>query len=83
MTNLTAGQKANPFVRHALDVQTALATSNYHSLFLLYLNAPNMGAYIMDHFVKRERIAALVIMTKAYVAFLTSLGICNADTVDT
>jgi SAC3 family protein LENG8/THP3 len=27
--------------------------------------APKMGAYIMDHFVERERIAALVTMTKA------------------
>jgi hypothetical protein len=68
MATLTPEQKANPFVRHALDVQTAIATSNYHSLFLLYLNAPNMGGYIMDHFVERERLAALAIMSKAYMS---------------
>jgi hypothetical protein len=38
---------------------------NYHALFEMYLNAPNMGAYIMDHFIDRERAKALLIMTKA------------------
>ncbi|KXN81539.1 hypothetical protein AN958_04476 [Leucoagaricus sp. SymC.cos] len=39
---------------------------NYHSLFDLYLLAPNMGAYIMDHFMDRERTRALLTITKAY-----------------
>ncbi|KAH9933307.1 SAC3/GANP/Nin1/mts3/eIF-3 p25 family-domain-containing protein [Fomitopsis serialis] len=63
---LTDKQKADPAVRHALDVQRALAMGNYHRLFDLYLNAPNMGAYIMDHFIDRERVRALIVMTKAY-----------------
>jgi len=63
---LTARQKADPAVRHALAVQRALAMGNYHSLFELYVTAPNMGAYIMDHFIDRERVKALMIMTKAY-----------------
>ncbi|KAI0923988.1 hypothetical protein AcW1_006782 [Taiwanofungus camphoratus] len=63
---LTDRQKSDLAVRHALDVQRALAMGNYHSLFDLYLNAPNMGAYIMDHFIDRERIRALMVMTKAY-----------------
>lgn len=40
---------------------------NYHSLFHLYEDAPNMGAYIMDHFINRERVKALLVITKAYV----------------
>ncbi|KAG2011387.1 hypothetical protein CC2G_011513 [Coprinopsis cinerea AmutBmut pab1-1] len=64
---LTPKQKANPAVAHALAVQRALATGNYHSLFELYLNAPNMGAYIMDHFIDRERARALLVITKAYL----------------
>ena len=44
---------------------------NYHALFGLYMNAPNMGAYIMDHFIDRERIKALMVMTKASVNFAT------------
>ncbi|GLB41704.1 putative SAC3/GANP family protein [Lyophyllum shimeji] len=63
---LTPRQKADPAVRHALAVQRALSMGNYHSLFDLYLNAPNMGAYIMDHFVDRERVKALMVITKAY-----------------
>jgi len=63
---LTDQQKCHAAVRHALDVQRALAMGNYHSFFSLYMAAPNMGAYIMDHFVDRERVRALIVMTKAY-----------------
>ncbi|KAI0794018.1 SAC3/GANP/Nin1/mts3/eIF-3 p25 family-domain-containing protein [Fomes fomentarius] len=63
---LTAQQKEAPAVRHALAVQRAMAMGNYHALFDLYMNAPNMGAYIMDHFIDRERIRALMVITKAY-----------------
>ncbi|KAH9852042.1 SAC3/GANP/Nin1/mts3/eIF-3 p25 family-domain-containing protein [Lenzites betulinus] len=63
---LTDRQKEDPAVRHALGVQRAIAMGNYHALFDLYMNAPNMGAYIMDHFIDRERIRALMVMTKAY-----------------
>jgi hypothetical protein len=62
---LTPRQKANSAVRHALDVQRALSMGNYHALFGLYLDAPNMGAYIMDHFIDRERVKALLVITKA------------------
>lgn len=64
---LTTKQKADPAVAHALNVQRALAMGNYHSLFELYVNAPNMGAYIMDHFIPRERARALLVITKAYM----------------
>ncbi|KAA1468774.1 hypothetical protein DENSPDRAFT_794948 [Dentipellis sp. KUC8613] len=63
---LTPRQKEDPAVQHALAVQRAIAMANYHALFELYLNAPNMGAYIMDHFIDRERIRALLVMSKAY-----------------
>ncbi|KAH7890722.1 SAC3/GANP/Nin1/mts3/eIF-3 p25 family-domain-containing protein [Phlebopus sp. FC_14] len=63
---LTPRQKVDPAVQHALRVQRALSMGNYHALFEMYLNAPNMGAYIMDHFIDRERAKALVIMSKAY-----------------
>jgi hypothetical protein len=62
---LTPRQKMDPAVQHALRVQRALSMGNYHALFEMYLNAPNMGVYIMDHFIDRERAKALIIMTKA------------------
>ncbi|THH27381.1 hypothetical protein EUX98_g6801, partial [Antrodiella citrinella] len=64
---LTAQQKSMPAVKHALAVQRALSLGNYHAFFDLYLNAPNMGAYIMDHFIDRERMRALIVMTKSYL----------------
>ncbi|KAJ7636051.1 SAC3/GANP/Nin1/mts3/eIF-3 p25 family-domain-containing protein [Mycena polygramma] len=63
---LTPKQKADSAVQHALCVQRALSMGNYHALFGLYSTSPNMGAYIMDHFVARERAKALMVITKAY-----------------
>lgn len=63
---LTPKQKSDAAVRHALAVQRAVSMGNYHALFELYIDAPNMGAYIMDHFIDRERIRALLVMTRAY-----------------
>jgi hypothetical protein len=59
LKELTPEEKRDPAVRHALEVRRALAASNYHKLFQLYLNAVNMGAYLMDKFVERERVAAV------------------------
>lgn len=64
---LTTDIKMTPPVQHALAVSRALAMGNYHALFDLYLNAPNMGGYIMDHFVERERIRAMLVITKSSV----------------
>lgn len=67
LADLTAVDEQNAAVRHALDVRSALALANYHRFFRLYLECPNMGAYLMDMFVGRERLAALCSMCKAYV----------------
>ncbi|KAI8976199.1 SAC3/GANP/Nin1/mts3/eIF-3 p25 family-domain-containing protein [Pilobolus umbonatus] len=53
-------------VRHALMVRSSLAKKNYHRFFRLYEEAPNMGGYLMDQFVDRERIEALIVICKAY-----------------
>ncbi|GFF33763.1 protein scd2/ral3 [Aspergillus udagawae] len=58
--------KRDPAVKHALDVRSALALGNYHRFFQLYLDTPNMGAYLMDMFVDRERLSALTAICKAY-----------------
>ena len=78
---LTSEQKSNPCMLHALNVQRALSMGNYHLFFSLYNTVPNMGGYIMDHFVERERIRALLVMTKSYVpppltwCFLSDLNV--------
>lgn len=65
LAQLTPAEKADPGVHHALQVHASLATSNYVRFFRLYNAAPNMSGYIMDHFVERERMSALAIMSKA------------------
>ncbi|RCI01877.1 hypothetical protein CU098_002141, partial [Rhizopus stolonifer] len=80
MAELTADQKQDSAVQHALAVRSSLATGNYRKFFLLYKMAPNMGGYLMDQFCERERVNALLILCKACrpdipVSFLqTELG---------
>ncbi|EDN04349.1 conserved hypothetical protein [Histoplasma mississippiense (nom. inval.)] len=66
LADLTPADKLDPAVKHALDVRSALALGNYHKFFQLYLDTPNMGAYLMDMFVDRERLAALACICKVY-----------------
>jgi hypothetical protein len=65
LTELTTAEKEDPAIKHALDARSALALGNYHKFFRLYLETPNMGAYLMDMFVVRERLAALANLCKA------------------
>ena len=62
---LSPAEKNDEGVAHALDVRKALASRNYHRLFRLYNSAPNMGGYLMDFFVERERVAACCIICKS------------------
>lgn len=65
LADLTVAEKGEKAIKHALDVRSALALGNYHRFFRLYLDTPNMGAYLMDMFVVRERLAALSNICKA------------------
>jgi hypothetical protein len=66
IADLTTAEKEEQPIKHALAVRSALALGNYHKFFQLYLDTPNMGAYLMDMFVVRERLAALGNICKAY-----------------
>lgn len=67
LAELTSTDKVMPAIMHALKVRAAVASGNYHMLFKLYLDCPNMGAYLMDTFVQRERLAALARICKSSV----------------
>lgn len=87
LSTLSAKERADKGVAHALQVRLAMATSNYVRLFALYGDAPRMGGYLMDHFVPRERLAALVAIAKAYqtvpLDFLAKqLGYATPDECD-
>lgn len=60
------GKLSNSAIQHAIDVNTALTSSNYHKFFQLYLSTPNMGIYIMDMFCDRVRLTALASICKAF-----------------
>ncbi|KAK3687753.1 SAC3/GANP/Nin1/mts3/eIF-3 p25 family-domain-containing protein [Podospora appendiculata] len=66
LADLTTAEKGEKAIKHALNVRSALALGNYHRFFRLYNETPNMGAYLMDMFVARERLAALCNICKAY-----------------
>lgn len=68
LADLTSAEKRDAAIKHALDARSALALGNYHKFFQLYLDTPNMGAYLMDMFVARERLAAISNMCKAWVS---------------
>ena len=72
LADLSATDKRDPAVQHALGVRSALALGNYHRFFQLYLDTPNMGAYLMDMFVGRERLTALTAICKACVSLSLS-----------
>lgn len=77
MADLTAEQREHHAVKHALSVRSALALSNHHAFFQLYQAAPNMGGYLMDYYLRRERVAALATICRAYrpaveVSYLTA-----------
>jgi len=67
LADLTPTEKKHAAIQHALDTRSALALGNYHRFFKLYLETPNMGAYLMDMFVRRERVAALSAICIGYV----------------
>ena len=75
LADLTPAEKRDVAVKHALDARSALALGNYHRFFQLYLETPNMGAYLMDMFVARERLAALSNICRSYVCASSS---CSA-----
>lgn len=54
-------------VKNALDIQSALLLGNYHRFFRLYKNVPNLGRYLVDSFIARERLAALATYAKMSV----------------
>lgn len=65
LAELTPADKSHAWIKHALDVRSALALGNYHKFFRLYLEAQNLGGYLMDLFIERERLAALANMSRA------------------
>ena len=65
LADLTPKDREDPAVKHALEVRSALALGNYHRFFQRFADAPGMGAYLIDMFVGRERLATLANICRA------------------
>lgn len=84
LAELTVADKGHAWIQHALEVRSSLALGNYHKFFRLYLEAQNMGGYLMDMFIERERFHALANLSRGYLTvalrFLTDeLGFENDE----
>jgi len=66
LAELTVADKSHAWIQHALDVRSSLALGNYHKFFRLYVEAQNMGGYLMDMFIERERLNALANIARGY-----------------
>ena len=64
---MSAEDKCDECIAHALLVRHAFMLKNYHRFFKLYLVAPKMSSYLMDWFSERLRKDALKIIIKSYV----------------
>ena len=78
MSALTVEEKNDPDIKHALKIRSAWSLSNYHSFFQLYSTAPNMGGYLLDLFVQRERERAIKTLIKSWVISFVVLTLNEA-----
>ncbi|XP_046418876.1 leukocyte receptor cluster member 8 homolog [Neodiprion fabricii] len=66
LASLTAEDKEDECIKHALKVRSAWWLGNFHVFFKLYRKTPRMAAFLMDWFIARERKNALKHMIKSY-----------------
>jgi hypothetical protein len=60
MSKLPIELKQQQSVQHAFSIYTSIASNNYIKLFKLYQEAPNLSKQMMNQFIERERITALI-----------------------
>ncbi len=64
--SLSAEEKRSYAVKHARACAQALSSGCYHTFFLLWRKTPDMGGYMLDHVVNRERLLAMEVICSAY-----------------
>lgn len=82
MNSLSAAHKADSAVQHALAVRSALLTTNFDKFFTLWIQAPNMSAYIIDPLADSMRQRSARILVSAYRPSLSLEHITRALAFD-
>lgn len=68
LKQLSAEEKQQEPMMHALKVRIALSQGNYCRFFKLYRQAPNAGASLIDVFIDKIRILSLRNLAIGYIA---------------
>jgi len=66
MLSLTAKERENPAVSHALKVREAIASSDYFWFFRLHKSSPSLGVFLTGLLVPTMRMRGLRRIAKAY-----------------
>ena len=59
LKSLSAEERTDECIAHALKLRSAWALNNYSRFFQLYKKSPKMSGFIIDWFTDRERKLAL------------------------
>ncbi|KIY66283.1 hypothetical protein CYLTODRAFT_423563 [Cylindrobasidium torrendii FP15055 ss-10] len=74
----------SPHMKCALAVREAVIRGNYFAFFALYKSAPGMCGHLMDLLVERERLKALVMISRTYkrisLRYLDDILACQGST---
>ena len=60
-------ERKDAAVKNALDIRSAIALGNYYRFFQLCKDVPNLGRYLVQSFMTRQRLAALANYARTYV----------------
>lgn len=84
LKNLTVEEQSGPFVKYALQVHDACMSGRFLEFFELYKksNLSNMGGYILDLMLDRERQKALLILFKSHNSIPVSFA-CKVVCMET
>ena len=82
MKDLSADDRSDKYISHALQVRAAAQLGNYCAFFRLYSDAPGHSGYVMDTFIGRERFAALRRICRAYQPSVPLAAVSDALAFD-
>eukprot|EP00057_Strongylocentrotus_purpuratus_P017518 XP_011671992.1 PREDICTED: leukocyte receptor cluster member 8 homolog [Strongylocentrotus purpuratus] len=82
LATLKPESRQDPLVKHALELRSAWAMSDYHKFFKLYRTAPRMGSYVIDMFIARERKAAIKTIVKSFRPMVSVEYVANSLAFD-